>query len=210
MGFLDIGNPFKNGLSQGLSDPFGTNAANKANAANKKRYQQALGLWGELQGQQGTAYDAAGGYLKQGLGSINKGYGSAYKGLAGAGQTAKTNILQQGKQQLAGSQQSLASRGLYNTTAFDAAQRGIHADTSRALASVDESIGNMLANLQIGQGQAQAGAYGALSGLEQSRYGSLANLYGGKIGTITDRKDIAAPSLLQQAGPALGAFLGMA
>lgn len=201
MGILD-------NFTDAFKDPFGTGAANDANAANAQRYKRAIGLWDQLQGQQQTAYGAAGGYLSHLLPTINKGYGQARQGLQAAGQSAKQGIQDRGQQQIAGTAQSLASRGLYNTTALDAAQRGVHADTSRALASVDESLGQLMSGLSISQSQAQAGAYGALSNFEQQRYGSLADIYRGKIGTISSREDVVAPSLLSQLGPLVGAAMG--
>lgn len=194
----------------GGTDPFGSTAARQANAANEQRYRQALGLWNKLGSQQEQAYNRAGGYYSQMLPSINKGYGAAKSNLFSAGNQAKLGIMDRGKQDLAGSQQSLASRGLYNSTAFDAASRGIHADTSRALASVDENLGQLLANLQIGQGQAQAGAYSQLGGFEQSRFASQAGITQGKIGTITGREDKAGGGILGGSGGAgLGALLAL-
>lgn len=210
MGLLDSFNPLNpGGMGDALKDPFGFDAAKSANQANQRRYGNALNLWDQLIAQQPQAYGAAQGYYKQALGSINKGYNMGRANLATAGQSAKTDINTRGTQQLANSQQSLASRGLYNTTAFDAASRGIHADTSRALASVDESIAGLLANLQVSQGQAQAGAYGAMGQLQQNQFGSLAGLYGGKIGTITQRQDVAGPSLFSQLAPLIGGVMGM-
>lgn len=198
-----MGNIFSN-IGGALTDPLGTGAVNSANSANSDRYRQALGQSHTLEGLLGQQYGVAGGYLQNALKSINTGYSGARASLGTAGQTAKTDILRQGDQQLAGAQQSLTSRGLYNTTAFDAASRGIHADTSRAFSTVDENIASMLANLQVGEGQAQAGAYGALSGLAQGQYGAQANLYQNRINTISSRNDVAAPGILASLGSAGG------
>lgn len=187
----------------GLGDPFGTGAAKSANAANAKRYSQAIGQTNIWQSQLDPSFNASQNWLLKALGATNRGYGQARTGLQYAGQSAKQGIQDRGAQNLASSQQSLASRGLYNTTAFDAAQRGVHADTSRALASVDENLGSLLANLNIGQAQSQAGIYGGLSGLEQNRFGVLGDIYKTRTNIMASRNDVAAPGWLSQLiGPA--------
>lgn len=186
-------------------DLFGTDAASKANAANSKRYKQALGIWDQLQGQQSNIYNQAQGLLGQSLATIRSGYGAAANSLAGSGTTAKQGILAREKQSTASSQQSLIDRGLYGSTTLDAAQRGISYDASQQMSAVDETIGRMLSELQVGQAQAESGALRGMASFQQQRYQTLADLLGGKVNTITSRQDVAAPGILQQIAPLIQA-----
>ena len=119
-------------------------------------------------GRQATAQHES--YLNRLPTLINRGYGQARQSLSTAGASARQGINDRGKQDIAASSQSMASRGLYNTGALDAASRGIHADTSRALASVDESIGQMMGSLSIGRSQALGGAYQTLAAFQSQKY----------------------------------------
>lgn len=188
-------------MSGDWADVFGTGAAKAANAANYKRYKQALGIWDQLQGQQSNIYNQAQGLLGQSLATIRSGYGAAANSLAGSGTTAKQGILAREKQSTASSQQSLIDRGLYGSTTLDAAQRGISYDASQQMSAVDETIGRMMSELQVGQTQAESGALKGMAAFQQQRYQSLSDMLGGKIGTITSRQDVAGQSIASQIGP---------
>lgn len=203
------------GLFDKITDPFGldlfgTQAADDANKANEKRYQQALGIWNQLGGQHNILMNRAEGALGRQLDAIRSGFQGARSSLAGQGQATKSDILAREKQNLASTQQSLVSRGLYGSTTLDAANAGIYSDTNREMSAVDQAIAQMMAQLQVGQAGAEAQAHGGMAAFQQSRYSTLADLLGGKIGTIEGRQDVAAPSILSQLGPfaALAAFGG--
>ena len=153
----------------GLFDVLGFNgdaqAAHKAGAF----FDQGRKMLLNQMTQQNQDYLTSESLLKSLQSQIASGYGAARGDLARAGSTAKSDILGQQKQQLGGAAQSLTSRGLYNTTALEGAQRGIHADTSRALASVDESVGNLLSGLRQNQTSAQLGATSALASFYPQR-----------------------------------------
>lgn len=108
-------------------------------------------------------------FLQKRLGKITEGYTNARGSLARYGDSAKRGASDVATQRSAGLGQSLASRGLTNTTVYDAGLRGIDSDLVRSLADIDEMVGSAFADLDIGQATAEAGALGDLS-----------NFYGGK------------------------------
>lgn len=57
--------------------------------------------------------------------------------------------------------QSVTSRGYFNSSVLDNAQTGLYSATSRALAEVDENVGNLMAGLDVQQTDAELGALGA-------------------------------------------------
>lgn len=153
--------------------------------ANQGRFQAALGL-NTLQGQQAqsqlnetgafmasnrnarfgelTAADA--GY-SQGMGEVMKSYDTARNELDMAGQGAITGLLARERQQVAGAQQGLQSRGLGNTTIVDNARRGISADTGTAIAGVQEQVGGMRSQVAQNRAGAQQSMYGTQADMRQ-------------------------------------------
>jgi len=91
-------------------------------------------------------------------------YRQALASIEGSGKSAKADILENQKGLMAGTAQSMASRGLYNTTALDSANRGIAHSTNRSLAQLSEDLGLLKANLFTGLAQAKAVSAGGLSG----------------------------------------------
>lgn len=152
-----------------LSSALGFSADKKAyNAYNKefKRGSQNLLTGMNLSNQDWTKSE---GLLKGLMPLIDKGYGQARGDLSMAGNNARRTLLDREKQSNASLTQSLTSRGLYGTTALEGAQRGIMSDTSRALASVDENLGQLLAGLRTEQTGAQVGAQSALANFYPQR-----------------------------------------
>lgn len=131
-------------------------------------------------------YGGAQGSLLKALAAINTGYEG--RGLARQGEVGTRNIMDIYKQNVAGTNQNLVSRGLYNTTALEGAQRGVMSDSTRALAELNAALSQQQSQLAIGQGQAQAGIYGEMSGLNQNWAQLLAQLGLGKAGLMSQIK----------------------
>lgn len=97
-------------------------------------------------------------------------YRQAFGALAGYGASGKADILDNQKSLMANTAQSLANRGLYNTTALDSANRGIAHSTNRSLAQLNEDLGLMKANLYTGlaaqKGQIASGLAGIRMGVQ--------------------------------------------
>ena len=188
--------------AQVVSSGINAYSQNSASNANAKDFRKMRGWLSNLAWYGDRATTSAEQYLSRVPKLIDTGYAQARRGLTATGAQAKQGIADRGTQQLAASSQSAASRGLYNTTALDAASRGIHADTSRALAGVDESIGQMLSNLELNKVGAKASAYSALSNFQLQKYQNkrlgimdLVDLYTGnksQPSTITGLGDLAS------------------
>lgn len=147
-----------------------------AKKAHSKQMKQLQALFSQLQGQQAGFYGAAGGQLKKALGAINTGYGNALANTGLQATNARRSTLDREQQQIGGASQSLANRGLYNTTLLDNAKRGITSSTNRELSNIDAMLGQLQSQLEIGRAGAQAGAYGSLAQLFQNQAGASTGL----------------------------------
>ena len=155
----------------------------------------------------GGAHGASQAALYHALSAIHRGYSGAQGALNMQGGLATKEILDREKQSLGSSQQSMISRGLYDTSAQDNAQRGITSDTNNALASLNAQLAQLGSNIKISEAQDTAGVYGQLAssdtqyaallaqlglgkagGVEQGRQGGFAGLAAGIIGSISDRR----------------------
>jgi hypothetical protein len=131
-------------------------------------------------GKTRLAYNKSGNLLQQNLAGIGKGFAGARANLSTYGNSARQSILTNQKQGLAGLATNLASRGLGGTSVMENMQRGFNSDTSRDMAAVDESIGQMFADLGLQQTAAESGARS-----------DLANFYGIRNeAEISDRSDL--------------------
>jgi hypothetical protein len=120
------------------------------------------------------------------LPTLQKGFASANKFADMYGRSAKQSAYDQSKQMSGAMQQSMTQRGLYNTTAFDNASRGISSDLSRTLMGIDESVAGMKGQLAQAQAAAEAGAYGAMSGFYQNYAGANTALLGAQAGATAN------------------------
>lgn len=156
-GFLGVG-----GL---LGSLFGEDPA-------KKQMEQLMALYSQGKIDLNDYYTKGLHYQKQMLPTVQKGFEKANKFADMYGKTARQGAYDQSKQMGSAMQQSMMQRGLYNTTAFDNAQRGISSDLSRTLMGIDESVAGMKGQLATQQAAAEAGALGAMSGFYQNWAGS--------------------------------------
>ena len=150
----------------------------------KKQAKQMMGLYKQAQGKQDWLYGQAMQQQQQILPTLQKGYAKANKFAEMYGKSARQSAFDQSKQAGGAMQQSMMQRGLYNTTAFDNAQRGISADLSRTLMGIDESVAGMKGQLATQQAAAEAGAMGAMSGFYQNYAGANTALLGAQAGAM--------------------------
>jgi hypothetical protein len=112
-------------------------------------------------------FDTRDRFKRESVANIEKGYGDAKKQLKGAGIAAKQEARAAGTQTQADMQQSMASRGLYNTTVLDNATRGISADTSRAVQDIQLELGQLNSKLELDKMEAMDMALGRNLGLDE-------------------------------------------
>lgn len=169
-------------------------AQSKANYANEMRYQEAKGLHDE-QRRIGE------GYVRQIEGNNQEQLTSARDAarmIRGetekVGQAAFRNLVDREKGSRAGAAADLTRRGLGNSTAMDAMNRGIAETTNRAMAELSERI----AMLRTGAVQSSADilhrSLGTSMGVLQSLGSFRADLIQAKINTIVGRNDAANPN----------------
>ena len=174
----------------------------------KKQMKNMMKLYGQAKKDQDWLYGAARQQQAMVLPTLQKGFEKANKFADMYGKSAKQGAYDQSKQMGSAMQQSMTQRGLYNTTAFDNAQRGISSDLSRTLMGIDESVAGMKGQLASQQAAAEAGAYGAMSGFYQNYAGANTQLLGAQAGAMGNVQfqdpNAWAGSLTQLGGTLLG------
>lgn len=174
-------------------------------------------------GQEAALREGAGAALAQeaqSLGSIPKAYDAARKQI----DVGRTNSIRQaqdiGAQQSAQADQSLASRGLYNTTILDNARQGVAANVSRQISDIEARYGQIRAELGLSQnqaesasrtriGQIQSGLGGALAGQGNFQQGLALNYAQMRQQwEMSQNPDAWLDSLLGIAGTAIGYSIG--
>lgn len=110
---------------------------------------------------------AFGGQIGAMLKSLGGGYDTAIGGVRSAEGVARRETLEREKQGVAEAEQSLAQRGLANSTIMQSYQRGASYDTSKALADITAQAAAMRGELEVGRGQALAS--GQQYGIEQQQ-----------------------------------------
>jgi uncharacterized protein YcgL (UPF0745 family) len=195
-GLISAGGSILGGLLGSSNDPA------------KKQMKNMMKLYGQAKKDQDWLYGAARQQQAMVLPTLQKGFEKANKFADMYGKSAKQGAYDQSKQMGSAMQQSMTQRGLYNTTAFDNAQRGISSDLSRTLMGIDESVAGMKGQLASQQAAAEAGAYGAMSGFYQNYAGANTQLLGAQAGAMGNVQfqdpNAWAGSLTQLGGTLLG------
>ncbi len=169
----------------------GAAGVKKANKANQKLLDRIL----ELLEQEGIRGEKQ--YREEILPGIVEGYDKALTDVGRFGAGATQRVLDRGQQRSADLSQGLISRGLGNTTVAPNLERGIAADTDRALLDIDDAIASLRTGLQVGKTQAIAGGQTDLARL-------LERLALGQVGALGGVQNVPAPGLLQGLGGAPG------
>lgn len=117
------------------------------------------------------------GYFNQALAGIlegNKaregGYTAALGEVGRMGGASRRSAVEAGQGAAAAGTSSLTSRGLGSSSMVQGMQGQVASQTSRSIAAINESLGQVYANLRIGQGQARAQGQAAVGGLALGRY----------------------------------------
>jgi hypothetical protein len=126
-------------------------AVSAANAANEKRYKEAVKTMVSAQ----TRSDEL--------------YGEADQVLMDLGKERLSQIAQESAQASGKTQQSASNRGLGNTTVVDSLLRGISSDKTRAETQVGESVNTQRSGLKTQQANAQTNLAGLLANLYASK-----------------------------------------
>ena len=166
------------GLPGDKNDPF------KAPDPGKKQLAQVMKIYNQAKGQQANDLAASAAQGQAGVQSVKQGYAAAKKNIGGLGLATKDQIIKQGLATQAGVGASQVGRGFGNASTTGLAGRGARAATSQQLAQLDESIAQLMAGLNTGEGHAVGGAQM-----------SLAQLLGGQSGQKTELASQIAQAL---------------
>lgn len=177
------------------------------------------GQLGAINGDFANARNAIGLATAQGLteqrrakGQVGIAYGGARKALASGRAQGVQAIQDQGARADANAQQSLANRGLMNSTILDNARAGNGANVSRLTADLDARYAQLLGELDIGQNQAENQITDKITSLQSGFGAQSANLYTQHANVLAnaqveDDQDWLG-SLFQLGGQAFGYGLG--
>jgi hypothetical protein len=157
------------GGTQLLGGILGSSAAKRRAAEQRRLQKQAMGVYQQFMNDPNYS-------PLRGESALLGGFSQAQRQIAGGGTAARQTLRTGAAQSSAAMQQSMAGRGLYGTTAFDNAQRGISSDLSRSLAGVDEAISQRLAGLSMQRGQSLAGFYSQATSQRQNQMENYINL----------------------------------
>lgn len=124
----------------------------------------------QMQRAQALANTKAEGYGLQGLHGMQSDFDAAIKNVAGTAAASKMQAMAGGQRANAGLGQSLAGRGLYNTSALEADRAMNAGAVGQQLMGIDQSVNNSLSALRAQRGQALNAGYTGLGELAE-RYG---------------------------------------
>ena len=164
----------------------------------------AIGLFNKLSMQQGQMLNRAVGFQQLGLNALQGGFDQARTGIKQSSGAAKQESRDIAAQALGSASNSAVGRGLFNTSTFDAANRGIGSDLMRSLAHIDAMTSQNLGQLQTAQAGSLAAGYGRMGDLF-SQFGQSQNQLGSSLLPYVGQgsQGILGP-LLNMGGMALG------
>lgn len=175
-------------------------AAAGAKKAQKKQIKKTQQVYMDSLGRTQGLYAKGAGYQKKAIDVLGKGTNDALGIAARVGSAASQRVLDREQGLLGSAQQDAVSRGLYNSTAPQGANRAIRADTERSLAQIMDSIAGLQSGITQQGAGAQANAlqnmatfYQGQSQQEQEIMRALAEYLGGI-------QHIAGPSILGSLG----------
>jgi hypothetical protein len=179
----------------------------------------ALAGYGQLEAQAFARNKQALGTQQRGYQQLIGGYDrlqeQALAGLEGAGGARRQEIADQYAMSSGQATQNMISRGLGNSTVTTAVQRGVDADRSKSLNSLEESLRQQKADVMGRYGMARLGLaqqglqantaqsnYGnqMLTSLGQGRYSMLGQFAGQNMGYAQQNRALAQQERMQQAG----------
>jgi len=165
----------------------------------------AINLFNKLSQQQQQMLNRAVGFQQLGMNSLQRGFDSSRTAAKQASGVAKQESRDIATQALVGAQNSAVSRGLFNTSTFDAANRGIGADLMRHLASIDAMTSQQLGGIDAAQAGSMAAGYGQMGNLFSQFGQNQAQMGMGLMGIVGQPTQGILGPLLNMGGMALGA-----
>ena len=161
----------------------------KANAANEKRYKEALGGIPQSQRLASDSYALIDRMLKARTQEAGGLYQSAIRELETSGQTAKNDITREYGNRDAQTKQNLIDRGLFTSTIAGSESRRNQEARDRSLNAVDESVRGQKSGLFTQYSGALAGLRGDEVAAKQGLLGAQLGLQGEKRNIIQNRVD---------------------
>ena len=161
-------------------------ATDSANAANDAQTAQAQGF---LSQGKTDAISAQ----KQGITFADESYQKAIGVASTIGEASRSRTLRREKEYQGAADASSANRGLYNSTQAQNAQRGVMDATNQTLASIDESVAGLVAQIHQNRGRTMLQGQSQLAGLYQQFSAAQAGI---------------ANSVVHQANPNIAANYG--
>ena len=200
----------------GLMDTLFGTGDKEARRLNQQNMDYIKSIFGSLNdkdanslfGMLNQAYSQGTPLMQQASGEIGKGYDQALSSASNIGKGANAAILAREKQQLGNARGRLAGTGLYSSTAGANLERGITADTNRALGGVADQQAGLMSQLQANRGQAVGGSLQQLAQYLASKP-AMAGQMGGNLASILGGFQYqAGDSLFSQIAGPLGMGLG--
>lgn len=182
MGF----NPIKS-LNSFWGDPLGIDAAASATKANEKNVAKIGSLYDSATKSGVEGYGAALQTQRLATQETRAGVQRGRQALATAGNSARRSVLDQQDRTLAADEVNQYGRGFSSPALMSAARRASAYDTSTALDSIDEAIGNLLSSFELNASGAVAGSLGKEAGIKMggtSALGDLSSSYASTLGGI--------------------------
>jgi len=169
-------------------------------------------LYGQAQAQQGQLHAQQTAALQRGINKIPQSYAKARTAAGDMRNVSLQRAADTGAQQTAQASQSLASRGLYNSTVLDNARSGISSGVTRDLADIDSAYSQILGQLDLGEGQAQMQGQSALAGVFGQQAGANSALLQNQATTLAgiqyEDPNAWLNSLLGIGGTIAGTYIG--
>lgn len=149
------------------SGAFSKHYAGKQAKDQRKRHKWVTARMGEVTRRR---FDSAERLHEDAVVEIKRGAGTARREAGLAQSAALREARDLGAADSANAEQSIASRGLTSTTAYDAAKRSATSKTVERLSGVRRNFADLYANLALEESGALASAYRGMGNLQQSRY----------------------------------------
>jgi hypothetical protein len=157
--------------------------------ANEARYDQTLGLNRLMEALAANQLNETGQVIQNTNRQVAGGYADASRQIDKVGGEARRGIMDQQRRGLANAQQTARSRGLGSSTVAMGLQRGVQADTSRALGGLGESLAGMRSGLATNAAESAGRRGDVLSDFMNRRTGIETGLLGQRQGIMASRTD---------------------
>lgn len=161
-----------------IANYYGQRSADRRNAKIRRQLETERARLGDQ--QRFSALEAKSRYLGA-LSDVRKGYQEGIAGVESQRRAARVAVAGQGSVQRAATAQSMISRHLYNTTAYDARASADMIGLSGALDQIDANAEALRAQMSVSQGAATAELQTAIGQLELQDFGMMAELQSRKL-----------------------------